>query len=396
MSSNTDRFPSAAGLPPGGLVLNGYPLLLRQKGAGAYVARLIHGLRRRTEGGFRVVVPASLRPAIAAEFPEDVFDFLPGRPPVARGVAGDIYWNLTIMRHIARHYPEAVVHAPGEVWAPWRPRRLVVTLYDCIYRHFPRLQGGRLRRWWWRATERYAARADRVLTISRHSERELEAQAGVAAERIRVVYPWVDTFPEEGRRAGEPAEVMARYGLPPDYLLYVGGFNYNKNVDRLIAAYARGAGALPPLVVAGCVPPADVRLAVCDVRGAMAAAGLDDRQVRLIGAVAVEDLAPVMRRARLLIYPSLHEGFGYPPAEALAVGTPVIVADGTSLPEVVRDPVCRFDPTDVGAIAARMIEASAAPDRFRRPLPEEFTERYGIERYLAVLAELAASREDRP
>lgn len=395
MSSNGDRIPAAAGLPPGGLVLNGYPLLLRHKGAGAYVARLIHGLRRRADGGFRVVVPASSRPAIADEFPEEVFDFLPGRPPVARGVAGDIYWNLAIMRHIVRRYPDAVVHAPGEVWAPWRPRRLVVTLYDCIYRHFPRLQGGRLRRWWWRATERYARRADRVLTISQHSQRELVARAGIAAERIRVVYPWVDRFPAEGRRGGEPGEVAARYGLPPDYLLYVGGLNYNKNVDRLIAAYARVADSLPPLVVAGGVPPPDARLAVCDVRGAMAAAGLDERRVRLIGAVAVADLAGVMRGARLMIYPSLHEGFGYPPAEAMAVGTPVIVADGTSLPEVVRDPACRFDPTDLAAIAARMVEASAAPERFRRPLPEEFTERYGIERYLAVLAELAAPEEAR-
>lgn len=375
------------------LVLNGYPLSLRHKGTGAYTARLIHGLRRRApERKFRVVVPAFLREEVAAEFPAELFDFVAGDVPVKRAIARDIYWSSAIVRHICHCYPNAVFHSPGEIWAWQRPRRTMVTLYDCIYREFPRLQGGFIRTWWWRATERYARHADRVLTISEHSRRELIEKAGIPMARIRVVYPWVDTFAAEGNPTPAAAAAVARrYDLPDDYLLYVGGYNCNKNVDRLIEAYARANRdtRLPPLALAGNIPPADARLAVCDVRGAMAAAGLGTDRVRLIGPVAVADLAAVVRGAKVLAYPSLHEGFGYPPAEAMAVGTPVICADGTSLVEVVRNPSARFDPRDVAQIAARIREAVAAPDRFRSALPQEFTEAIGVGKYLAVVDELA-------
>ncbi|HVU23816.1 MAG TPA: glycosyltransferase family 1 protein [Opitutus sp.] len=372
------------------LVINGYPLLLRHKGAGVYTARLIQALERRWPGRFRAVVPEALRADLTAEFSAENFDFIPGRPPLARGVAADIYWNLAIMRHITRRYPRAVVHAPAETWSPRRPRRLVTTLYDCIYRHYPRLRGGWLRRWWWRATERYASRADRVLTISEHSRRELVQLAGIPADRLRVIHPWVDTFAARARAADAgAARVVARYDLPPEFLLYAGGYNINKNVERLVAGYARASGKapLPPLVLIGGIPPADPRLAVCDVHGAIAASGLPAGCVRLPGPVATADMATVMQRAKLLVHPALHEGFGYAPAEAMAVGTPVLVANATSLVEVVREPHCRFDPMDVDAIAAKLLDANAAPAKFRVPLPPEFTEAAGMTAYLATLDE---------
>ena len=389
----------SAGEPGIDLVLNGYPLGMRQMGTGTYVASLIRGLLRcAPERKFRVVVPETFRRMVAAEFPAELFEFVRARLLINRSIACDIQWSLSVARHVARRYPEAVFHSPAHLWAPWRPRRTVVTYYDCVYRHFPRLQGGWVRSWWWRAAERYARRADRVLAISQFARLELIRHAGVARERIRVIYPWVDTFDADEAQAGEAnARAAARYQLPPEYLLYVGGYNCNKNVERLIAAYARArtCAALPPLVLAGAIPPSDPRLAVCDVPGALAAEKLTANEVKLIGAVASHDLPAIFRGAKLFIAPSLHEGFGYPAAEAIAVGTPVIASASTGLAEVVRDPRGRFDPLSIEAIAAKILEANAAPGKFRWPLPAEFTERAGVAAYLAVLGELGTGARSR-
>ena len=291
--------------PPPRLVLNGYWLQLRQMGTGVYGSRLIRGLLRHApELSFRVLVPERLRSEVAAEFPAEVLEFIPGGAPIRRSIAEDIYWNAVVARHACRRHPQAVFHAPAVMWAPMRPRRSVVTHFDCVYRHFPRLQGGLIRTWWWRATERYAAGADRVLAISRFSRDELQRVAGVDARKIRVLYPWIDSPGEISTSRSE--HVAQRYGLPPDYLLYVGGYLYHKNVERLIAGYAEAIRrvALPPLVLAGGVPPLHPKLAVCDVRGAIAAARLSAAQVRLIGPVAADDLPVVYRRARLFISPS--------------------------------------------------------------------------------------------
>jgi glycosyltransferase involved in cell wall biosynthesis len=374
---------------PATLVLNGYWLQLRQMGTGVYGSRLIRGLLRQApELSFRVLVPEPLRAEVSAEYPAEILEFIPGRPPIRRSIAEDIYWNTLVARHACRRHPQAVFHSPAVMWAPFRPPRSVVTHFDCVYRHFPRLQGGRVRRWWWRATERYAAGADRVLAISRFACEELQRAAGVDGEKIRVLYPWVDAPAEVS--AARSAEVARRLALPPEYLLYVGGFLYHKNVDRLIAGYAEAVrqAPLPPLVIAGAIPPLHPKLAVCDVRGAIAAAGLTAGQVRLIGAVAAEDLPTVYRRARLFISPSLHEGFGYPPAEAMAQGTPVIVAGTASLPEVVREARCHFDPRSIPSIAQKIREAAAAPEAFRCALPAEFAEAPGVAAYLAALGEL--------
>ena len=374
------------------LVLSGYPLMWRQMGTGVYTARLIRGLLRRAPGkAFRVLTPEPLRDAVLAEFPAEIFDFVPGRPPIDRSIARDIYWGIQIVRQVRRKYARAIFHSPGSMWAPVRAPCAVITHYDCVYRHFPRMQGGVVRSWWWRASERYARSAQRLLTISQYSRTQLMRYACVPEARIEVIYPWVDTIAAEEACERMSAGALAlRYGLPPEYLLYVGGYTYNKNVERLIAAYARAAAhsELPPLVLVGGVPPADPRLALCDVRGAIAEARLRPEQIRLIGAVDVGDLAAVFRGARLLVSPSLHEGFGYPAAEAMALGTPVIASNSTSLVEVVRDPRCRFDATSIESIASKLLEASAAPAEFRRALPREFTEEVGIASYLEMLDRL--------
>ena len=365
--------------------------MLRHKGVGAYTARLLHGLHRHCpELTFRVLLPEDLK-STADEFPGVVFEFVSGRPPLRGAIVADIYWAHRIVSVALQKYPDAIFHSPAEIWSIRRPRRSIVTLHDCIYRFFPSLLGGRLRKWWWFATEKYASKCDLVLTVSECSRNDLQHHANIPAKKLRKIYSWVG---QSDRRGGaEPGDwetLVHRYQLPPTYILYLGGYNCNKNVERLIQAYGRArlANDLPPLVLAGGIPPGHLHPAVCDVRTTIEQTGLSSGAILTIGPIENADLNNIIRNARFLVFPSLYEGFGYPVAEAMSLGTPVIAANRTSLKEIVRNTHCQFDPTDVTAIAQKLNEAHRNPIAFRSALPPECSETQGIAAYLACISEV--------
>ena len=240
-----------------------------------------------------------------------------------------------------------------------------------------------------RATERFAAKADLVLTVSDFSAKELTASAGIPSTKIRVVPNWVDPSYFVPSSAAALAALRQKLELPGRFWLYVGGFDYRKNVEFLIRAYAmaRAEAACPPLILAGAIP-ADLAKPVCDIRGAIREAGLPPETVLMPRLIETADLPALYSAAELLIYPSLYEGFGLPPAEAMAVGTPVLVSDGSSLPEVVRSSHCRFDPRVADSLRIKLVQATANPQQFCSDLPPEFRQADGIHRYLESITEL--------
>ncbi len=371
------------------LVLNGYPLSIRHKGVGAYTVRLIQGLiAYAPDFSFRVILPEPLL-SLAQDVPKERLHVVPGKPWLDRSIVRDIYWSNRIGIEASRAFPEAVFHSPGEFWSIARPRHTVVTLHDCIYRHFPRLQGGRLRRWWWRATERYARRASLVLTDSEYSRQDLIRFARIPENKCHVLYPWLDDAALQRPSIEAITAIRVKYHLPERFFLYFGGFNVNKNVEFLIRAYAIASRqtALPALVLAGFIQD-NLALAVCDVRGAIRENNLSPAQVLTPGFITENDVPALLSAASLLVYPSLYEGFGYPPAEAMCVGTPILVSDATSLPEVVRNPMCRFPLNDTGGLAIKLIEASSSPGQFQCPLPVEFTSSHAVKVYGALIQNL--------
>lgn len=372
------------------LILNGYPLTIRHKGVGAYAVRLILTLREHApEFTFRVLLPEVHR-AMAQGLPEDVFVFVSGSPPIERSLGKDIYWNNRLAGVARRRFPKAIYHSAAETWSWSKPQRMVVTLHDCIYRHFPRLLGGRVRKWWWMSTERYARRANLVLTDSEASRMDLIKFCGIQPERCRIVYPWIDSRFSPAMAKRDSDSVRARYALPASFVLYVGGYNVNKNVEFLIDAYSRARGldsSIPPLVLAGGIPT-DLALAVCDVHGAIRRAGLDSHEVIFPGFIDEADLPGLYASSSLFVFPSLYEGFGYTPAEAVAVGTPVLAADATSLKEVIPWSENRFPLDDPMHLASLIAAATQTPGRFIRELPEAFRPAFGIRSYLGALRSL--------
>ena len=372
---------------PLSLVISGLALRNPGVGVGVYTRRLIEGLLRLApeQVHLTVLIPGGLPAESLPWLPEAATQRVKEPPARVPGLIRDA-WLFDRMVHSAPG-GDTIFHSPAPAWALSRRPRTIVTIHDCIYRRFPRYLGRFvLRKQLAFASERYAAGSERILTDSQCSADDLVELAHVSREKIDVVYAWVGPeFEPAAARAAAP-EVAAKYGLPPGYWLYLGGYDYRKNVEFLIRSYAaaRRAATCPTLVLAGSIPT-DLTQPYCDVHGALRETGLDAKSILMPGRIPDADLPGLYAGASLFVYPSLFEGFGLPPAEAMAVGTPVLASDGSSLTEVVREPECRFDPTDSPALTAKLRVAAADPGQFKIPLPPQFTEAAGIDAYLAAL-----------
>lgn len=250
----------------------------------------------------------------------------------------------------------------------WNAGRVVVTMHDTLgLAHpewvFPTWRGKMA----WRAKERAAALwADRIVTVSEAARRDLVAWFGLPADRVRVISEGPDAAFGPAEAGGKSDTVLRRHGIEPGtrYLLYVGGLSPHKNLPRLIEAFAEGATPEARLILVGDL--GDVfHTHVPALREAVARFHLGDR-AHFTGFVPDADLAHLYRRAYALVQPSLMEGFGLPPVEAMACGTPVLCSTAGSLPEVVGEAGVYFDPTDVPAMAATIRSLLASPaDRDR-------------------------------
>jgi glycosyltransferase involved in cell wall biosynthesis len=234
-------------------------------------------------------------------------------------------------------------------------------------------------------------RARLVLTVSEASATALSRLLGVPRQKIRVVPNGVeeDFHPTDDHAHLE--RVRERYRLPARFLLYVGTLEPRKNVLRLLQACERVWSAdptAPPLVIVG-----KTGWLSSDVFAFVDEAGLHDRVV-FAGYVERTDLPAVYALATVFVYPSLCEGFGLPPVEAMACGAPVIASNAGALAEVLGPAARLVDPRDVIALADA-IRMLTADDGLRKTLREDglvHAARYrwdtSAERVLAVYAEL--------
>ena len=313
------------------------------------------------------------------------------RPRMGNSLLDEQVWKTRLGAWCARR--DAVLFSPAPFWSLRAPARVVVAHHDCIYRHFPRYLGKWfVRRWLAMRAERFLTRCTLVITESLHARSEIVAFSGINPTRVAMIPAWLppEYTREAARRAA--ARVRLKYGIPERFWLYVGGYDYRKNVGFLVEAYARAneARKCPPLVLAGRIPGVG-RAPVCDVAGVLARTRVPADLVLRPGFVAEEDMPGLYGAAELTVYPSLHEGFGLPPLESMGCGCPAIVADNSSLPEVVEDPGYRFDTSSPAGLMALLTRAAEN----RLPLnpsfrPERFSELAAMAKYLNVLRPVVA------
>jgi glycosyltransferase involved in cell wall biosynthesis len=249
----------------------------------------------------------------------------------------------------------ALFHSPDFTLPPLAGARGVVTVHDLSFMRLPECADPGLRAYLESGLPRAVRRADRILADSANTRDDLVELLGLPGEKITVVHGGVEP---RFHRVTDPEllrAVQARYSLPERFILSVGTLEPRKNYPRLIAAYAalrRADPALPQRLLIAGRPGWLYEDIYAEVeRSAMA------EHVTLMGFVADADLPALYTLADLLAFPSLYEGFGLPPLEAMACGTPVVAGRNSSLIETIGGGGILVNATDVPALADALGQA---------------------------------------
>jgi glycosyltransferase involved in cell wall biosynthesis len=248
-----------------------------------------------------------------------------------------------------------VHHIPLNVVPYFMPRPYVVTIHDMASLRFPRASGFR-QTWKSHRFRRGLARAARVVAVSESTKGDVTELLGIPPWRIEVVYNAPDPVFLQNSIAHDlqaKALLAERYQITYPYLLYAGSVRAQKNIPRLIEAFAVLRGELDQHPIYR-----DLRLVIIgdeisrypEVRRAAIQSRVQS-QVRFLGFVPIEVLRSFYKQAIAFVFPSLYEGFGLPPLEAMACGTPVVTSNVSSLPEVVGDAAIIVNPENVFDIA---------------------------------------------
>ena len=317
-------------------------------GIGSYIRNLLEAMSLRPEAEryrFRVYARKSEReamPRLAPNF-EVVEEDSPG------------YSLAELTRFAFRLFRDRLdlFHATHYVLPPIRSRA-VVTIHDIIHLLYPQFLPNRAALVYARVMIRRAlTRADRIITVSYNSKRDLVDYFGITPSRIEVIYNGVSPrfrpdVPEEDRR-----RVAERHGLTRPYLLFLGGERPHKNAQNVVRAFAEARRRRPDLthtlVLAGPMPASTAR-----IDALIAALDVGPSIVRP-GRIAEEDMPGLFAGADLLLYPTLYEGFGLPVVEAMACGTPVLTSSTSALQEIAGGYAYLVDPLDVDAIARGIV-----------------------------------------
>jgi glycosyltransferase involved in cell wall biosynthesis len=325
---------------------------LRDYGIGTYVRNLLRHLSRLDHDTEYVLICRAADCALVDEFGENF------RAVAETAPAYSLREQLRIPLDLRREGID-LFHAPHYVLPPLAPCKAVVTIHDCIHLRFPQYLPNRLAYAYARSSLWFAThRSNRVLTVSEASKRDILRYYRVPEKKIDVIYNAIDERFGEIPTAEEVERVRERYQLNDPFVLYAGNIKPHKNLERLIEAFhtlRRDGPETVKLLIIG-----DEISKYAALRRAVHKYKLH-KHVRFFGFVPDKTLAILYRLAGVFVFPSLYEGFGLPPLEAMASGTPVITSNVSSLPEVVGDAALLIDPYDPDAIANAMRRVLTEP-----------------------------------
>ena len=268
------------------------------------------------------------------------------RPPLR-----DIGWHQTQLPKAARTFGLDVLHIPSYRRMVWRhPCRLVTTIHDLAPFRVKRKYDVARMVYCRSVVPWLARRQHRIITPSTVTAQDVQSFLGVGPEQIEVIHNGIDHDRFQPGPAEAAREAVARkYQLQSPFILYIARLEHpGKNHVRLIEAFDAFKRRTS----------SDCRLVFCggDWHGAEAIhaairSSAYSEAIRSLGFVPDGDLPDLYRAAQVFIYPSLYEGFGFPPLEAMACGCPVISSDSGALREVIGEAACVINPQDVGSIS---------------------------------------------
>jgi glycosyltransferase involved in cell wall biosynthesis len=336
------------------VAVNALFLHFPHSGIGQYLVRLLSalGVAYPDDNYWLLVPPGAFS---SPPFPPNVqVQEVPLRVPGGRRLE-KFFWEQRVFPHAAEQMGADLLHVPYFATPLSQPLPTVVTIHDMIPFRMPVYMTSGAVRAYQALVSRASRRAARILTVSEYSRQEIQELLGISKERIEVV---LEAAGEQFRPCTD-AQVLAqareRYGLGPRYVLYVGGFDERKNVQGLVQAFAQ-------LLQADVA--ADLQLMIAGDTSRLGGATYPDwrplaQKLSIMdhictGLVTDADLPLLYSGASVYVFPSLYEGFGLNPLEAMACGVPVVCSNRTSLPEVVGDAAVLVDPTEPTAVAAAL------------------------------------------
>ena len=319
---------------------------LHDFGIGTYIRNILRQLARLDRTTEYVLICQEQDRELGQSLGDNFRVEVNASPPYSFQEQVSIPW--TLLRTRAR-----VLHEPHYVLPPLVRCRSVVTIHDCIHLRFPQYLPNRAALAYARAQMGSAARrSDRILTVSEASKRDILHYFPVGPEKITVIPNAFDERFATAPPAQDIRRVAERYQLEDQFVLYVGNVKPHKNLERLIDAFQL-VRQTPGLEELKLVLIGDAISKYAALRRAVHRYNLH-KYVRFLGFLPDETLAIVYRLAAVFVFPSLYEGFGLPPLEAMASGTPVVTSNVSSLPEVTGDAALLVDPTRAESIADAM------------------------------------------
>lgn len=318
----------------------------RQAGVSSYIHHLAQHLWPHTPADrWTVYAPPTITRALLAA--PDQVRLRNSRVPTTKPLARIAWEQLIAPAVLLRDRPDVLL-CPLNVVPLFTSCPTVVTIHDLAFLRF-NLHTPAKRRYLTVLTRLSVKRANHVITVSEFTRREVLELLNVAPERVTAVPNGRDA-----RFAPVTDELVADFrtkkGLPPRFLLFIGTLEPRKNIATLLRAYAQVKDDVGmPLLIGG-----GKGWLYEEIFALVQSLGLQ-HDVRFTGFIDQGELPLYYAAATALVYPSLYEGFGFPPLEALATGTPVITSNTSSLPEVVGDAALLIPPRDVAALAAALV-----------------------------------------
>ncbi|MEI7451757.1 MAG: glycosyltransferase family 1 protein [Candidatus Falkowbacteria bacterium] len=241
----------------------------------------------------------------------------------------------------------------------------VITIHDLSFLRYPEFFSRR-KNFWHKSirVEKMISKFDKIVAVSENTKNDLIELCDVPAEKIQVIYsglaPEYKVLSKDDPRL---KTVRAKYDLPAEFILYLGNIEPRKNIAGLIRAYNTFRGEHPELSA--------VKLIIAGATGWRIKETFTElhnspylADIKFLGYVDREDKVFLYNCAKIFVYPSFYEGFGFPPLEAMACGVPVVTSNISSLPEIVGAAAMTVDPNNINAIAEAMAEVLKTPDLY--------------------------------
>ncbi len=314
-------------------------------GVGTYIRNVLRGLVRLDHDNQYCLIGDPERAREIGELPSTFHT-------VALGTHETRLGELLAFRRMVRRSGCDLVHVPQLAAVPQQlPCPYVITVHDLLDYMYRASNGSAVRRLLhFQLTKRVLNNAARIFAVSNCTKNDIQRLFGIPGEKVEVVYNAIDDRFRQGHASEADREFIAeRYQVNYPFLLYAGRISPHKNIVRIIEAFSmlkmelEKEGKFPDLklIIIG-----DDLSSHPDLRRTVIKSGVQN-DVRFLGFVPIDVLRIFYDAAKVFVFPSLYEGFGLPPLEAMANGTPVVTSNASSLPEVVGDAAVLVNPENV-------------------------------------------------